>query len=466
MDVNEPAGSTPNPVGEAQPTTEAPEPPRRSGRLRRIVGILGKGVVALMIVGVAIGIFGYFLATKPQVPLRDIPERTWIVRTILAKQTDVTPKLTLYGTVVAGREAELRPLVSGRIVRVGTTFSEGGIVRKDDLLIEIDDFDYRKAVEERKAQLKEARSRLVELRADLAGLVALLARDKEQMALRQTDYDRKIRLRKSGSGTQKALDDATIALNEQKARVAERESRIEATKARIDQQDAVIARLAVAVERAEKDLRETKLVAPFAGFLKDISTAVGKRVGVGDKVATLIAADQLEVEFQLSDQQYGRLVAAQVLIGKAATIIWQTGDKTFRFAARIERVSARVTAERGGVNVYAHLKNVGTETVLRPGVFVQAAINDRSYEKVFRLPDEALEALDPAPGERPVDAAARIGTSRRVFVVVDGRLQPRTVRIVGRAGNDVLVRGDLKEGDKIVSETFPEIGPGVKVETR
>lgn len=439
-----------------------------AGRGRRVWSAIVRGLVALLIIAGATAVFVYFQATKPEMPRQNIPERTWIVTTVTAKSKNVTPKLVLYGTIVAGREAELRPLVSGRIIKVGKNFSEGGIVSKGDLLIEIDRFDYEKAVEERKAQLKEARSRLVELKADLAGLEALLARDREQLELRQIDHDRKVRLRKSGSGSQKALDDAGFALNEQRARVADRQAKIEATKARIEQQEAVIARSAVALERADKDLKETRLVAPFDGFLRDISTAVGKRVGIGDKVATLIDADRLEVEFQVSDEQYGRLVAAHGVFGKKATVVWRTGTKNFRYSALIERVSARVTTERGGVNLYAHLDDIDATTVLRPGVFVNIEIRDRAYEKVFRLPDEAVEAIDAEPGVR-LDMAKTdrpSGARRHVYAVVGGRLQARVVKLVGRAGNDVLVRGDIKDGEQIVAETFPEIGPGVKVDVR
>ena len=68
-------------------------------------------------------------------------------------------------------------------------------------------------------------------------------------------------------------------------------------------------------------------------------------------------------------------------------------------------------------------------------------------------------------GAPSANALAGLGLEK-VYVVVDGRLAARTVEIVGRSGNDVLVRGAIKDGERIVAETFPEIGPGVKVEIR
>jgi hypothetical protein len=51
-----------------------------------------------------------------------------------------------------------------------------------------------------------------------------------------------------------------------------------------------------------------------------------------------------------------------------------------------------------------------------------------------------------------------------VYVVVDGRLAPRRVEIVGRDGADAFIRGDYTADDRIVVTRFPEIGPGIKVE--
>ncbi|MCW8951448.1 MAG: hypothetical protein OQK53_01965, partial [Rhodospirillales bacterium] len=43
------------------------------------------------------------------------------------------------------------------------------------------------------------------------------------------------------------------------------------------------------------------------------------------------------------------------------------------------------------------------------------------------------------------------------------RLATRQVALVVRDGNDVLIRGNFGQGDKVVITRFPEIGPGVRI---
>lgn len=441
--------------------TAEPEPAASSPIVRKrtpIWLIALRVIVPILFVAVAIVFVGYLTATRPPVASKPIEEREWIVRTVLAKKISVAPELRLFGSVVPGREVELRPLVGGRVIRVGENFAEGGIVRKGELLVEIDPFDYQATQRERVAQLSEARSRLNEFRLELKGAEDSLTADQRQLKIRETDAERKELLVRRGTGSQKSLDDARLALNEQRQRIIDRRRQIATLKTKITQQLSAIARAEVALERAQKDLRETKLLAPFEGFLRNIQIAVGKKISTNDRVAQLIAAKRLEVSFQVSDEQYGRLVAAGAVRGKKAAILWRTRARTFKYSAVIERVSGQVASDTGGVVLYARIENTGLDTVLRPGVFVQVVIRDKVYKNVYRLPDEALargkHVYVVVAGQKEGDAAAKEKT---------WRLERRTVKVVGRQGNDVLVQGGISPGDRIVAATFPEIGPGAKV---
>ena len=421
---------------------------RKGGFFRAVgrgIALLFKTAVPVAVLGAAYLAFQYMMATKPPVVRKPVEEKVYFVDAVTASKATVVPQLVLYGNIVAGREVELRPLVSGRVVRVAKTFSDGGIVRKGDLLVEIDPFDYRIAVTERKAQLSEAQARLTEIEADQKGEQALIRHVRNQIELRQRDLARRKSLLERGAGTAKLLDDSKLALSSQQQKLDERIRRAATLEARLVQQTAVIARAEWALTRAERNLRDTRLVAPFDGFLSDISTEIGKKVGVNDKIARLTDAGRFEAEFQVSDAQYGRLVREGRVIGRPSTIVWQTGGRNFAFPATIARVSGLVTSASGGVNLFARLQATDTSTLLRPGVFVEVRMADTTYRDVFRLPDDAL------------------ADGGYVYVAVDERLVRRPVTVAGRVGNDILVRGEIADGDRIVARIFPEIGPGLKV---
>ena len=66
------------------------------------------------------------------------------------------------------------------------------------------------------------------------------------------------------------LDDSRLALIDNEQRLVDRKRAVETWHAKLSQQQAAIARLDVALKRAQRGLEETRLVAPFDGFLLDV----------------------------------------------------------------------------------------------------------------------------------------------------------------------------------------------------
>ncbi len=409
--------------------------------IRRLV----KVVLPLAILAGAVLGAGYLRATRPQVEPQPAEERVWTVAAVPAARVEARPEMRLFGEIVAGREVELRPLVAGRIVEVGPNFAEGGVMRADELVVAVDPFDYQADVAEYEARIAESRARLTEIGAELESAKELLERDREQMELAKHDVERRDKLRDTAAVSQKALDDARMALSQREQQVISRKETIKRLAAQGEQQEAVVRRWEVALTRARRDVEETRLTAPFDGFLIDTDAAIGKRVGIADRIARLIDAGRLEVRFHLSDSEFARLLAVDGYRGRAARVIWRIGAQEFAFDAEIDRLEGEIDPESGGIDLFARIDGVGVEGVLRPGAFVEVRVHDRVYRNVVRLPESALHDGD------------------KVFVVVDGRLSPRAVEVVVRSGADVLVRGALAPEDRVVTTRFPEIGPGVRV---
>ena len=94
-----------------------------------MIGRFSKVVLPLAIIAVAVLGAVYMAKTRPRVAPQPLQERAWAVAAVPASPVDVRPEMRLFGTIVAGREVELRPLVAGRVVAVGANFVEGGVVR-------------------------------------------------------------------------------------------------------------------------------------------------------------------------------------------------------------------------------------------------------------------------------------------------------------------------------------------------
>ena len=111
----------------------------------------------------------------------------------------------------------------------------------------------------------------------------------------------------------------------------------------------------------------------------------------------------------------------------------------------IERVGARIASETGGVEVFARIKEPLKPVPLRPGAFVEIRVPDRQYDAAARIPAAALYDGD------------------KVFAIVDGRLEARPVKVEGGIEDDLLVSGEIADGDRILANRISTPGTGVRV---
>ena len=97
--------------------------------------------LALSIVTLGAAILVILRLTAPLIIAEPAKEKIWPVATQIIKVSSVRPVIREFGTIVAGSQADLRPLVAGRIIEVAPNYFEGSIVRKGQLLAKIDPFD-------------------------------------------------------------------------------------------------------------------------------------------------------------------------------------------------------------------------------------------------------------------------------------------------------------------------------------
>ena len=395
------------------------------------------------------------VATKPQTAPRPPSERVFQVETATVTIADLTPEMTIYGSLVAGREVELRALVSGPIVDVGAGLVEGGVVRAGDLLVQIEAFDFEANLAEAEARLAEAEARLREIAARRLSDAEALVRDREMLDIQERELERREALASRGAISESTLDDSRMRRSEIEQRTETREQSLTQSEAAIAQQQAAIERLRVGVARAARDLARTQLTVPFDGFVRNVSAEIGKRVSVNDRIATVVDAGRLEVQAHLSNQQFGRLLAdGRPIQGRPAKVMWRIGNSAVEVDARVARVAGAIDETLGGVDVFAVLDGVDLSTPLRPGAFVEIRLADRAYEDVAVLPNVAVhDETTVYVVATDADGVPRLA-ARRVTVLA--RLDDRV--IVAAAGADALATGD-----RVVTTRFAGMGPGVRV---
>jgi RND family efflux transporter MFP subunit len=365
------------------------------------------------------GFFGFsmLVATKPQTKPAENREITWSVAAQKVAYEIYQPRISAFGELRPRREVNLRALVSGEVVATSAGFEDGAQVSKGDVLLEIDPFTYENQLADARAQLKGAKAVLKERQA-----AAKLARQEKARAQK---------LFKKGTVSQKTVDDKNT------------DATIRA--ARAEQQQSAVDRINVQVKKAKRDLANTKVIAPFSGFLANITAREGRVLNPNDQVGVLLDSDNFDVVFNLSDAEYGRFLERNSeVIGRPVNIVWQLGGERIELKAEIERVGAQISQTTRGVDVYARIDGK-LPSNLRGGAFVTVELLAQPVPDVMAISKDALYG------------------DNTLYLIENGRLTRKTIADFIDDGAQVLLRSGLNVGDMVLKTRFNEAAPGVAV---
>ena len=377
---------------------------RRRAPLWIILGALA--VAALMVV------------LRPEKEARAPRERVWPVQAQAVQFVDTRPQITSYGEVFAAREVELRAQVAGEIVYAAPQFAEGGSFRSGEVMLEIDPFRYRHALNEASANLRAAR--------------AVLAERHTSFYLAWQDAKRGEELFARGTIAVKLRDDYR--------------ARYLTAKARYQQQKSAVERLESQEQRARRDLDDTQIKAPSNGFLDNLSVQRGQQVSPASHLANFIDVESYEVRFNISDTEYGRLLASKTeLVGLPVRLSWQVGEERMGLRGRVSRIGARIASSTRGTAVFALLDRDAVPPNLRAGAFVEVTLEGRLFERVVALPVSALFA------------------DNQVMVIEDGRLAARTITLAAMDDKQAYVEDGLTEGEQVLLTRFEAARAGARV---
>lgn len=422
----------------------APAPER--SMLTRLTRGFFQLLLPILVIAAGLAARQYLVATKPEAPVRKAKPNIYAVATIPVAFGTVQPELKLFGTTVAGRQVEIRSLVAGQVISTSDDLRDGGKIATGDAILTIDPFNFKSDLQDNEAQAGEVAAKINELEASLAVERGNVSFARQQSKLAARDLKRAEPLSRRGTVTERLVDDRRLVLIQRRQAVTQMENNIKVWQARIAQQKAAMVRLETGRRRAAQRLAETKLVAPFNAYVTDVSAQVGRMVGVNDKVATLIDRDWIEVDFTVTNRQFGRLArGAGGIEGRKIEVRWQLGEQPLIYSARIDRVGANVSSQAGGVQLYARIEKPADGVGLRPGAFVEVRVPDTEFTEVASLPSSAVFNGD------------------TVFVVKDGKLASRKIKIISTSGSNVLVRGAIEAGERIMTTRLSLPGDGVRV---
>lgn len=226
--------------------------------------------------------------------------------------------LSLTGSVETWKQENIGFEVAGRIQYVidpdtmvqqppvgeKTTYDENGVPKTEGTIIAyLENERYKLARDEARARAVAAWAQVEALLKEInAVLVAKRAAAEARLERAKRDYERLQKLVAQNAGTEVELyqmkaeyEVAKAAVEEVLATIAAKEAELAAVRAQAKQAEET-------VKRAQKDLEDCYLIAPFTGQISDVQAIVGGYVQPGQPVATLVVMDPLKVEISVSGE--------------------------------------------------------------------------------------------------------------------------------------------------------------------
>jgi membrane fusion protein, multidrug efflux system len=210
-------------------------------------------------------------------------------------------------TYVGAQKVLITPDISGRIDKV--VVKEGQLVRKGDVLFEIDPVPFRLAVDRAKAAVEQAKTSYNNLVANIKIYDDMANLMQQDIDLKQRDVDRKQALAKSSFGSQLDLDKSTTALVTSRAQLAfVQQQRSNSLTQLLGNPNLKLEdfppyyQAQAALAQAERDLDHTEMRAPMDGIATLVDQIqLGRFVVAGSPVFTVIDVGKPWVDSNLKE---------------------------------------------------------------------------------------------------------------------------------------------------------------------
>ncbi|MCC6644259.1 MAG: efflux RND transporter periplasmic adaptor subunit [Polyangiaceae bacterium] len=383
-------------------------------------------VVALLL-GAAVA---YRRGTAPPPPARYVAED--------ATTGDVVETVQSTGVIKPVTEVKVGAQVSGRVSRVFVDFNS--VVKKGELLAEIDPLLIGAQVEQNRAQRLAQRAGLARAEANVATI--------------KVSVERLRRLRAESLATQAELDQA--------------QGQLDAAVADVAQARAQIAMVDAQVSASQANLSFTKIFAPIDGVVTDRQIDPGQTVAASFQAPVLfvIAEDlrKMRVFADIDEADVGKLAEGMAAEAQVDAFFGQ------RFQGRVSQIRYAPNSVQGVVTYTAIIEVENPDRKLRPGMTATVTVRTKEAKAAPRVPNAALrfkptpeKDKDGRPVPRPPEPPLEPGTGR-VHVLVDPargheRIEARVVKIGVTDGVFTALAEPLPPGLKVVvDETDDKAG--------
>ena len=366
-----------------------------------------KATVPTVILMVALGIFVSSCNRGRAVAATPTPE----VEVATVEQRDVPVFSEWVATLDGYVNAQIRPQVSGYIIK--QNYTEGSLVRKGQVLFEIDPRPSTAALDRAKGDLAQSQA---------------------QLGKSMLDVDRDTPLAEAKAIAQSQLD------NEVQAKLGA-QAAVESAKA--------------AVEQAGLNLEWTKVTSLVDGIAGIAQVQIGNLVGPNSVLTSVSQVEPIKAYFPISEREYVLVQKESDAPSSKHTIrffgnsleLILTDGSLYPQKGKILLADRQVDSTTGTIRIVAAFPNPGN--ALRPGQYGRVRVETDMKRGALLLPQSAI--------------AQTQGSYQVAVVGSDHRVSMRTVKPGPTVGTMWVIDEGLKPGEQVVVEGLQQLKQGTLV---
>lgn len=390
-----------------------------------MIKIMMKFLPALALIAISIVLSGYWLSHQPRAeraePKISVPLVEIIEPEIISHQTTISAM----GNVIAAQSVNLTPRISGMVKWISPNFIEGGVLKKDEVLVELDPTDYKIAIVQSKNDLAKAQFNLkIE-----QGQQVIVRREYQLLGTELNGHEQELVLRKPH-------------LNAAKAALSAAEANL---------------------RQAELNLERTRPVSPFNAIITTRNANVGawmSAFSTGTPLAKLVGIDSfwINVSIPVDKLSWLKIPGINGQIGSSAKISYEAawGKGVYR-TGKVKSLQAELEPEGRMAKLIIEVDDPLCQKIenkqlppLMLGTYLRVEIEGTTIEDVIKLPETTLH------------------DDRQLWLMTDkNTLDIRTVRPLWTEQENIFIGHDqLPKDAKIITSGLaaPVQGMGVRID--
>ncbi len=365
---------------------------------------LSQWVILLLALAAIAGVYFYVTnaidaqKNRVQQPRPTPPEQAVSLSVVPVTSGRYAATVTASGLVSPRYAVTMTSQVSGEIIRLSEQFEAGQVVKKGQVLAQLQNSELNSAVANAKHTVATAELALKE-------------------EIRQGEQA-------------KAEWEAAGFSGEPDSDLVLRAPQLAAAKAAVNSAKAALA-------NAQTKLQYSTLIAPFNALVVERHVSPGAYLNNGNEVATLYSTDRADIRVELSHSDWSKLPDIDTLLQNNWPVRIASIDTNDQWQGKVLRTTQHIDATTRMRSLIISLEKPLEQTpALIPGAFVEIAIQGKPLDDLWRLPNTALSQkseiwyVDDNSRLAAFEVTPRFVDAQHIYIQVPDAMRDETYQVL------------------------------------